>query len=129
MQALEPAHTQQAQHTQQARQTKEIATSVLGTDYKVTLTALRSTSDKYAASVRLQVFVRKGAAWKESDGIRVGKANAWFWFPLTGSHAVGEFSTASTEPAPVDVRLLITPSIGYSGTYHYLIRHGDITRR
>ncbi|MER6629421.1 hypothetical protein ABT301_14450 [Streptomyces sp. NPDC000987] len=112
-----------------APQSQDVATSVLGTDYKVTLTALRSTSDKYAATVRLRVFVRDGGAWKESDHITVGKAGGWFWFPLTGRHAVREFATASTEPAPVDVSLLITPSIGYSDTFHYLISHGDVTPR
>jgi hypothetical protein len=115
-------------HSQRPQQTRVIATSVLGMDYKFTLTALRSTVHTNAATVRLHVFVGKGAAWKESDSIRVGKVNAWFWFPLTGRHAVREFSTASTEPAPVGVSLLITPSIGYSPTFHYLIRHGHITR-
>ncbi|POX50421.1 hypothetical protein C3489_22505 [Streptomyces sp. Ru71] len=118
-----------ADRTGHAPRTREIASAVLGSDYKVTLTALRSATDPYAASVRLQVFVHKGGAWKESDRVRVGGANSWFWYPLTGSHAVGTFSTASTEPAPVKVRLLITPSIGYSGTYAYVIRHGDITTR
>ncbi|MFC3349352.1 hypothetical protein ACFOOM_18340 [Streptomyces echinoruber] len=118
-----------AGHTQRAPQTKGIATSVLGTDYKVTLTAVRSASDPYAASVRMQVYVRKSGAWKESDRIRVGGADGWFWYPLTGRHAVGRFSTAGTEPAPVDVRLLVTPSIGYSTTYHYVIRHGDVSTR
>ncbi|MEV0979373.1 hypothetical protein [Streptomyces sp. NPDC049915] len=118
-----------AEHAAHATRTKEIASSVLGSDYKVTLTALRSDTDPYAASVRLQVFVHKGGAWKESDRVQVGRANGWFWYPLTGSHAVGTFSTASTEPAPVQVRLLITPSIGYSGTYSYVIRHGDVTAR
>ncbi|WP_324787872.1 hypothetical protein [Streptomyces sp. H51] len=115
--------------TRRAPQSRDVATSVLGTDYKVTLTALRSTSDKYAATVRLRVFVRDGGAWKESDHITVGKADGWFWFPLTGRHAVREFATASTEPAPVDVSLLVTPSIGYSDTFHYLISHGDVTPR
>lgn len=118
-----------ADRTGHAPRSKEIASSVLGPDYKITLTALRSSDDPYAASVRLQVFVPKGGAWKESDRVQVGKTNGWFWYPLTGSHAVGAFSTASTEPAPVTVRLLITPSIGYSGTYAYVIRHGDISPR
>ncbi|MGW0733951.1 hypothetical protein [Streptomyces sp. NPDC002851] len=107
--------------------TRQIASATLGTDYKVTLTALRSSTDPYTASVRLQVLVHEGGAWKESDRTRVGAAEGWFWNPLTGSRAVREFSTASTEPAPIRVSLLITPSIGYSDPYAYLIRDGKIS--
>jgi hypothetical protein len=33
--------------------------------------------------------------------------DGWFWFPLTGKGAICRFSTASTEPAPVAVSLLL----------------------
>jgi hypothetical protein len=106
--------------------TRVIASSVLGRDYKVTLTALRSANDRYAASVRLQVYTHAGDAWKESDRVTVGDTDGWFWYPLTGSGAVCEFSTASTEPAPLTVSLLITPSIGCSGPAHYVVEHGRV---
>ncbi|KUL21245.1 hypothetical protein [Streptomyces regalis] len=109
-----------------APQTRQIASSVLGSDYKVTLTALRSTQDEYAASVRLQVYKQSGGAWKESDRVTVGDVDGWFWYPLTGSGAVCEFSTASTEPAPLDVSLLITPSIGCSEPTHYVVKEGRV---
>lgn len=111
------------------RTSQQIAGATLGTDYRVTLTALRSPTDPYAASVRLRVLVHEGGAWTESDRVRVGAADGWFWYPLTGSQAVGELSTASTEPAPVRVSLLVTPSIGYSDPYLYEIRDGKIASR
>ncbi|MDW8804721.1 hypothetical protein P1P68_07955 [Streptomyces scabiei] len=98
----------------------------LGSDYRVTLTALRSTQDEYAASVRLQVFTRSGGTWKESDRATVGDADGWFWYPLTGKGAVCTFSTASTEPAPLTVNLLLTPSLGCSDPAHYLVKQGRI---
>jgi hypothetical protein len=52
--------------------------------------------------------------------------DGWFWFPLTGKGAICRFSTASTEPAPVAVSLLVTPSIGCSAAAHYEIRDGRI---
>ncbi|MFG1664272.1 hypothetical protein [Streptomyces sp. Y7] len=109
-----------------APQTRQIASSVLGGDYKITLTALRSPEDEFAASVRLQVFTQSGGAWKESDRVTVGDVDGWFWYPLTGKGAVCEFATASTEPAPLTVRLLITPSIGCSDPVHYQVREGRV---
>ncbi|MER6562244.1 hypothetical protein ABT300_31805 [Streptomyces sp. NPDC001027] len=109
-----------------APQTHQIASSVLGSDYKITLTALRSTSDPYAASVRLQVYTQVNGAWKESDRVRVGGVDSWFWYPLTGSQAVCQLSTASTRPAPLTVSLLRTPSIGCSAPARYVVKQGGI---
>ncbi|MBR8639783.1 hypothetical protein KEF29_11950 [Streptomyces tuirus] len=109
-----------------APQKQQIASSVLGTDYKITLTALRSTEDEYAASVRLQVYTQSGGAWKESDRVTVGDVDGWFWYPLTGKGAVCEFSTASTEPAPLTVSLLLTPSLGCSEPAEYLVKEGRV---
>ncbi|MGW5211640.1 hypothetical protein ACWEQO_10590 [Streptomyces sp. NPDC004051] len=109
-----------------ATERRQIATSVLDRDVRFTLIALRSQTDPLAASVHLQVFTFKKGAWRESDRAPVGEADAWFWFPLTGRHAVCEFSTAGTEPAPVAVSLLITPSIGCSPTENFRIENGRI---
>ncbi|MFE9651142.1 hypothetical protein ACFYO0_45125 [Streptomyces sp. NPDC006365] len=109
-----------------AKERRRIATSILGRDFKFTLTALRSQADPLAASVRLQVFTFQDGAWKESDRALVGDVDGWFWFTLTGRHAVCEFSTASLEPAPVAVSLLITPSIGCSPTENFQIQDGQI---
>ncbi|MEY7974792.1 hypothetical protein AB8O53_00305 [Streptomyces pilosus] len=105
---------------------RQIASSVLDEDYKFTLTALRSRTDPLAASVRLEVFTFENGAWRESDRALVGKADSWFWFPLTGRHAVCAFSTSGAEPAPVAVSLLITPSIGCSPTEDFSIDNGRI---
>ncbi|MFI1760745.1 hypothetical protein ACH41H_01525 [Streptomyces sp. NPDC020800] len=109
-----------------APKTKLIASSVLGSDYKITLTALRSTGDQLAASVRLQVYKQTDGGWKESDRVTVGDVDGWFWYPLTGSGAVCEFSTAGTEPAPLTVSLQITPSIGCSEPAHYVVKQGRV---
>lgn len=123
-----PSGGKEAPQTTQprARESRQIASSVLGKDFKFTLTALRSQSDPLAASVRLQVFTFQGGTWKESDRTTVGAVDSWFWFPLTGPHAVCKFSTASTEPAPVAVSLLITPSIGCSPDKNFEIKDGRI---
>ncbi|MDX3618750.1 hypothetical protein [Streptomyces europaeiscabiei] len=109
-----------------APKTQQIASSVLGSDYKITLTALRSTEDEYAASVRLQVYTRSAGAWKESDRVTVGDVDGWFWYPLTGKGAVCQLSTAGTEPAPLTVSLLLTPSLGCSDPAHFVVKQGRV---
>ncbi|MFP8942199.1 hypothetical protein ACLIYM_12290 [Streptomyces fenghuangensis] len=106
---------------------RQIASSVLGRDLRFTLTAVRSQADPLAASARLRVFTFEGGAWRESDRAPVGEADGWFWFPLTGRHAVCEFSTAGTEPAPVAVSLLVTPSVGCSPAEEFRVENGRIT--
>ncbi|WP_329141284.1 hypothetical protein [Streptomyces sp. NBC_00670] len=106
--------------------TRQLASSVLGDDYKITLTAVRSTADEYAASVQLRVYTRDGGAWQESDSAAVGAPDGWFWYPLTGKGAVCQFSTSSSEPAPIDVSLLITPSIGCSAPQHFTLEEGTL---
>jgi hypothetical protein len=88
------------------------------------LTAQRSTTNPLAASVRLKAFVQRGGAWSLSDQVLVGQEDGWFWFPLTGSGAVCGFSTANTNPAPIAVSLLVTPSIGCAPTEHFQLRDG-----
>ena len=112
-----------------AAETRQIASSVLDADQNVTftLTAIRSTADPLAASVRLKVFVRKDGRSVLTDSVRVGAVDGWFWFPLTGRGAICEFSTASTDPAPVAVSLLITPAVGCSPTENFESRAGRLT--
>ncbi|TVL90140.1 hypothetical protein [Streptomyces sp. SAJ15] len=107
-------------------QTRQIASSTLGTDLQVTLTAVRSASDPYAATVRLATYTQADGRWRLRDQETVGAADGWFWFPLTGSQAVCQFSTASAPPQPIAVSLLITPSIGCSPTHRYHLRDGEI---
>jgi hypothetical protein len=116
----------QKQQKQQKQQAQQIASSVIGSDYRITLTALRSAQDEYTASVRLQVYTQSGGTWKESDRVTVGEAGGWFWYPLTGKGAVCAFSTAGTEPAPLTVSLLLTPSLGCSEPAHYVVKDGRV---
>ncbi|MER8155832.1 hypothetical protein [Streptomyces sp. NPDC094472] len=107
-------------------ETRQIASSVLDADgnVKFTLTAIRSTVDPLRASVRLKAFARQHGRFVPSDEIRVGAVDSWFWFPVTGRGAICEFSTASTNPAPVTASLLITPAIGCSPPERFELRDG-----
>ncbi|MEV6592466.1 hypothetical protein [Streptomyces acidicola] len=110
----------------QAAETRQIASSVLDADenIKFTLTAIRSTADPLTASVRLKAFMRQNGKFVLSDEVRVGAVDGWFWFPVTGRGAICEFSTASTNPAPITTSLLITPAIGCSAPQSFELRDG-----
>ncbi|MBA2806132.1 hypothetical protein E0500_001290 [Streptomyces sp. KM273126] len=110
----------------QAAETRQIASSVLDADenIKFTLTAIRSTADPLRASVRLKAFMRQNGKFVLSDEVRVGAVDGWFWFPVTGRGAICEFSTASTNPAPITTSLLITPAIGCSPPQSFELRDG-----
>jgi hypothetical protein len=107
-------------------ETRQIASSVLDADenIKFTLTAIRSAKDPLRASVRLKAFTRQDGRFVLSDEVRVGAVDMWFWFPVTGRGAICEFSTASTNPAPITTSLLITPAIGCSPPEHFELRDG-----
>lgn len=109
-----------------AAETRQIASSVLDADenVKFTLTAIRSTGDPLRASVRLKAFVRQHGRFVLSDEVQVGAVNSFFWFPVTGRGAICEFSTASTNPAPVTASLLITPAIDCSLPQRFELRDG-----
>ena len=106
--------------------TRQIASSELGDDYRITLTAERTAGDEYSASVRLRVYTRSDGAWRQSDSAVVGEPAGWFWYPLTGKGAVCQFSTSSSEPAPIDVSLLLTPSLGCSQPQHFILEEGTL---
>ncbi|WP_206311705.1 hypothetical protein [Streptomyces sp. DASNCL29] len=107
-------------------ETRQIASSVLDADQNVkfTLTAIRSTVDPLRATVRLKAFIRQHGRLVLSDEVRVGAVDSFFWFPVTGKGAICEFSTASTNPAPVTTSLLITPAIGCSPPQSFELRDG-----
>lgn len=109
-----------------AAETRQIASSVLDADenVKFTLTAFRSTVDPLRATVRLKAFARQHGRFVLSDEVRVGAVDSWFWFPVTGRGAICEFSTASTNPAPITASLLITPAIGCSLPQRFELRDG-----
>ncbi|MGW1626748.1 hypothetical protein [Streptomyces sp. NPDC002172] len=71
---------------------------------EITLTALRSPEDEYAASVRSQVYTHDTGTRKESDRGTAG----------------------DTEPAPLAVSLPVTPSIGCSQPVHHVVKQGRV---
>ena len=107
-----------------AAATKQIAVSTLGPDFRASITAVRGPKigGAPAARVRVAVFKHSAGAWRLIGRLTVGAANAWFWNVVTGPGAICQFSTSDVAPFPMQVRLLVSPSIGCSdATYNFHI--------
>jgi hypothetical protein len=105
-----------------AATTRQIAVSTLSQDFRATLTATRGPSGggAAAATVSVAVYQRSAGDWKLIGRQTVGQRNSWFWNVVTGRDAVCRFSTSNVAPYPMEVRLLVSPSIGCSdATYNF----------
>jgi hypothetical protein len=100
-----------------------IAASTLGPGFRATLTAVRGPSGgggTPAATVTIAVYERSGGEWKLIGRQTVGHSHAWFWDVVTGEDAICQFSTRSLPPYPIQIRLLVTDSLGCSAaTYNF----------
>jgi hypothetical protein len=108
--------------------TRQIAVSTLGQDFRATLTAVRgpSKSGAAAATVTVAAYKRSAGEWKLIGRQTVGANNAWLWNVVTGGDAICRFTASDVSPYPIEVRLLVSSSIGCSvATYNYHIdKHG-----
>ena len=104
--------------------TKQIAMSTLSQDFQARLTAIRGPSQggAAAATVKVAVYRRSAGHWKLIGQQTVGQGNAWFWNVVTGQDAICRFATSDVAPYPMEVRLLVSSSIGCSdATYNFHI--------
>jgi hypothetical protein len=110
--------------------TKLIAVSTLDGDFRVALAAIRGPSEGGApvATVKVSAYERSGGQWKLVGRLTVGDPRAWFWYTVTGGYAICRFSTSDVSPYPIEVRLLVSPSIGCSdATYNFHVdQYGDL---
>jgi hypothetical protein len=104
--------------------TRQIAMSTLSQDFQARVTAIRGPSQggTVAATVKVAVYRRSAGQWKLIGQQAVGPSNAWFWNVVTGQDAICRFSTSDVAPYPMEVRLLVSASIGCSdATYNFHI--------
>jgi hypothetical protein len=103
----------------------QIAVTTLGKDFRTTLTAVRGSGSgggTPVATVRVAAYERSAGKWKLIGRQLVGQRNAWFWNVVTGKGAICRFSTSGQSPYPIEVRLLVSDSIGCSAaTYNFHI--------
>ena len=90
------------------------------------LATLADDEEMPTATVLLQVTPPGGV--EPSDEIVVGTPAGFFWHPVSGEGAVCEFSADETDNGvEVTVQILVTPSIGCSEAYGFVLDGEDLT--
>lgn len=114
-----PTAQSDAARAGQAASTRRIARKQRG-GLLVVLTATRTSSAAPAprATVRIRALRRRHGAWREIGRRIVGRRNGFFWYPLTGRHAVQGFRV-NPHTGAIRFRLLLTPALGYSRPYRF----------
>jgi hypothetical protein len=100
-------------------QRRQLAVATLS-NFKVVLTATRGPGSPPNATVTAAGFRRSGGRWQLISTKRIGRVNGWFWFSVdTCSLTTTQFRSVprTHRVASINVRLLVTPSIGCSRTY------------
>ena len=114
-------------------QRRSVATFVAG-GFRVQVEAIRVAGDEAApeAIVRVSAFERRGGTWHRlGDPQPVMPApdtDRFFWNVVTGAGALKGFSVTTSAPQRVSLRVLITPSIGFSDLNRYVARGGKLVR-
>jgi hypothetical protein len=107
------------------------ATATLGEiivdDYSLVLVATQvDDEDPPTATVILQTDATGGS--EPLDEIVVGPPAGFFWYSVTGEGGVCEFAADQTEDGvQVIVQPLLSPSLGCSEPYNFLLDGGDLT--
>ena len=102
--------------------TKQIAIATLGHDFRTVLTATRGSAGGGAptATVKIAAYERSAGQWKSLGHQTVGDPDAWFWNVVTEPGAICLLSTSDRDPYPIEVRLLLSESLGCSPvTYNF----------
>ena len=125
--ALAPLRDGSAEAGATGAQKRVIGTAV-SNGFRVKVTALRSAQDN--ATVKIAAFERSGGAWDRlGRPLVVGQRSGWFWNVVTRPFGVRSLTLSRPGgrfPARIALRLLISPSIGPSGTFRFVVDRGRL---
>jgi hypothetical protein len=117
---------------QPALQQKVIATAS-SNGFRVTVRAIRESTEgnePETATVKIAAFQRSGGEWHRlGRALTVGTPSSWFWNVVTRPYGVRRLTLAlpgGRYPQRISLRLLITPSIGPSATYRFVVDQGQL---
>lgn len=84
-----------------------------------------------AATVKVAAFERSGGEWRRlGRAVRVGEKGGWFWHVVTRPYGVRKLVlkrvSGAAFPDRIGLRLLISPSIGASGTFRFTVDDGRL---
>lgn len=117
-----------------ATQRRVIATAG-SNGFRVQLTAIRvpqAGSAPDTATVRIAAFRRSGGSWVRLGRVlRVGQRAGWFWNVVTRPYGVRTLTLArpgGRYPSRIALRLLLSPSLGPSATFRFVVDRGRLVQ-
>jgi hypothetical protein len=117
-----------------AKQHRTIATAV-SNGFRIKVTAIREPepdNEPDAATVRIAAFERSGGEWvRLGRTLTVGTRASWFWNAVTRPYGVRRLTLAQPGgeyPERIALRLLISPAIGPSATYRFVVDQGQLVQ-
>jgi hypothetical protein len=115
-------------------QQRVIATAT-SNGFRVTVRAIRESTqgnEPATATVKIAAFERSGGEWNRlGRALTVGTPSGWFWNVVTRPYGVRRLTLAlpgGRYPERVALRLLISPSIGPSATYRFVVDGGRLVQ-
>jgi hypothetical protein len=113
-------------------QQRVIGTAV-SNGFRVQLTAIRvprAGSAPDTATVRIAAFRRSGGSWDRlGRALRVGQRSGWFWNVVTRPYGVRTLTLArpgGRYPSRIALRQLLSPSLGPSATFRFVVDRGRL---
>ena len=112
---------------------QQIIATAASNGFRVEVTAVRVPqpgSDPDAATVRIAAFERSGGSWHRlGRRLTVGQSSGWFWNVVTRPYGVRSLTLSrpgGRYPSQVALRLLISPSIGPSAVFRFVVDQGKL---
>ena len=107
---------------------KRVIGTAVSNGFRVKVTAVRTTGDM--ATVKVAAFERVRGAWDRLGRPRVvGQRSGWFWNVVTRPFGVRSLTLSRPGgrfPARIALKLLVSPSIGPSGTFRFVVDRGRL---
>ena len=117
-----------------AAQQRVIGTAV-SNGFRVQVTAIRVPqpgSEPDAATVKIAAFEQSGSSWARlGRTLTVGQRAGWFWNVVTRPYGIRSLTLArpgGRYPSRIALKLLISPSIGPSATFRFIVDQGRLVQ-
>jgi hypothetical protein len=111
------------------RNRKNIAVS-RAHNFRVVVTAVKGSggADAPPATVEIRAFQRSPDGWHRLGSLRVGRRNGFFWNVVRKPRSIRGFTVTNGDARRADLRLRISPSIGWSKVYRFRVENGELVR-
>jgi hypothetical protein len=114
---------------------RQVIGTAAANGFRVQLTAIRvpqAGSAPDTATVRIAAFRRSASSWTRLGRVlTVGQRSGWFWNVVTRPYGVRTLTLArpgGRYPSRIAVRLLLSPSLGPSATFRFIVDRGRLVQ-